>query len=241
MQRFDLEPGTVLGGRWIVRCRLGAGWESEVYEVAEKGTGVTRAAKVFLPHRNPEGRARRRQAQKMHALRDCSVLVKYLHSEHVDIGERTVTVLFSELFEGERLDDLVRSRPGKRMQPFEAMHMLHALAAGLEPVHARRQYHGDVHSENVLVRRRGIFFDVRLIDTFDWGAASAEHVREDVVQLVQLFHEMLGGARTYRTQPPEVKRIVAGQKRGLIMKRFPTAGRLRKHLETFCWEDQPGR
>lgn len=95
-----------------------------------------------------------------------------------------------------------------------------------------REYHGDIHARNVLVKREGIVFDVKLVDFYHWGAPSARHIREDVIQLIQLLHEVVGGRERYLAQPRMVKEICRGLRRDLIGRRFPSARHLREYLET---------
>ena len=237
IKTFGLEPGQRLAGKYVVRSFLGRGWEGEVYEVRERGTGAIRAAKLFFPQRNKADRAMRAQARRLEKLRDCPIVVKYHNSERVDVEGLEVTALISELVQGELLEDFLKRRPGGRLQVFEALHVLRALAAGLEPIHEMRHYHGDVHQGNVMLRRRGIHFDVKLIDTFDWGRPRAALVREDVYNLVVLLSEMLGGRRRYASQPPEVKAVCQGLRRDRVARKFPRAGRLRAWLDSFAWSE----
>jgi len=50
-----------------------------------------------------------------------------------------------------------------------------------------------------------------------------------------LFYDALGGAKHYARQPQEVKTICSGLKRSLILKKFKSAGQLRRYLETMKW------
>ncbi len=147
-----------------------------------------------------------------------------------------VTCLVSEYVEGELLSRFVARRPGKRLTAFEGLHLLHTLAAGVETIHRAREYHGDLHDDNIIIRRRGIGFDVKLVDMFNWGPPSAENIQEDVLFLIRIFYDALGGAARYAKHPPEVKAVCCGLKRSLILKKFRTAGRLRHVLETLEWE-----
>ncbi|MEQ8952706.1 MAG: serine/threonine protein kinase, partial [Gammaproteobacteria bacterium] len=61
-------------------------------------------------------------------------------------------------------------------------------------------------------------------------------IRYDVVSMVKIFYEVLGGARHYARQPAEVKAIICGQKDSLILKKFKTAGELRDYLENMQWQ-----
>ena len=196
-----------------------------------------RRAKVFFPHRNRGNRALQAQARRLEKLRDCPIVVKYHHSETHELEGDSVTVLISELVQGEPLEDFLARQPTGRLEIFEALHVLRALAAGLEPIHEMRLYHGDVHAGNVMLRRRGVHFDVKLFDTFDWGRPRAALLKEDVYNLVVLLSEMLGGRKRYSLQPPEVKAICQGLRRDRVAGKFPRAGRLRAHLDSFEWSD----
>ena len=56
---------------------------------------------------------------------------------------------------------------GRRLSPFEALHLLHALVRGVEEIHAVGEYHGDLHSDNIIVRRRGLGFEVKVVGGTD--------------------------------------------------------------------------
>ena len=75
IESFDLHPGRVIAGKYMVEKRLGGGWEGEVYKVVETRTGVHRAAKLFYPERNRKDRAVKHYAQKLERLRSCSMVV----------------------------------------------------------------------------------------------------------------------------------------------------------------------
>lgn len=237
MESFDLPPGRVIGGKYAVESFLGSGWEGEVYRVIERRTRAPRAAKLFFPQRNRNDRAVDFYATKLERLRDCPIVIKYHHSESLRFHGIPITVLISEYVEGVLLSDLIHARPGRRMPEFEALHVLYSLVRGLEQIHAKREYHGDLHDRNVLVQRVGVRFEVKLVDLYDLGRPSAANIAEDVIDAVRLFYEMLGGKRWYAGQRPEIKRIICGLKRSVITKRFPNARALREHLDEFDWED----
>jgi serine/threonine protein kinase len=232
---FDLEPGDVIAGTYRVLKRLGGGWEGEVYQVAEVGTGIRRAAKLFYPERNPRNQTVRRYARQLEKLRGCPLTIDYHHIERVAIEERQVTLLVSELARGRPLSSLPRNSRGAQLERFEALHLLHRLSQGLEAVHAAGLYHGDLHSENVLVARQGIRFELRLFDFFHRGRTTRHAQQGDLIDAVRLMYDVLGGARTYAKQPEMIRTICCGLKRGLIRRRFPTATHLVRHLETFEW------
>ncbi len=233
---FSLSPGRIIGGKYVVVSRLGAGWEGEVYKVIEQRTGATRAAKLFFTQRNHNDRALNFYARKLESLRDCHIIIKYHHSEILRFRGVSIPVLISEYVEGELLESILSARPGKRIPYFEALCLIYALAHGLEQVHAKRDYHGDLHMGNVLVQRRGVHFDVKLVDLFNLGRPTAANIRDDVTDVIRILYDIVGGKNRYAGHPPEIKQILAGLKRTIIEKRFPTAGNLRQHLDEFKWE-----
>ena len=233
---FKLPPGFVLNDRYIVEQRLGCGWEGEVYKVVEKGTGIARAAKLFFPQRNRGNSTARRYAVKLHKLRDCKILIQYINQETIELQQKRIRILVSEYVEGELLTNFLNRQRGRFLPMFESIHLLHALAAGVAEIHLSREYHGDLHSDNVIVRRFGLGFDIKLIDMYNWGAPSRANIAEDVCNLVRIFYDILGGSKRYARLRPEVKAICCGLKRSLILRKFPTAAHLRDHIESIHWD-----
>ena len=236
IESFALPAGRVLAGKYEIVSLLGSGWEGEVYKLVEIETGIERAGKFFFPHRNVKGRASRIYAQKLNKLRDLPILIKYHTSETFTFRNQKVVFLISELVEGELLNKFLDRQPGKRLSPFQALHLLHALAAGMEGVHNLGEYHGDLHTENVIVQRHGISFQLKLLDFYDYGKGKATDIHDDVCDLVRIFYDAVGGPARYAQQPNVVKEICRGLKRSLILRRFRNAGQLRQYLETMEWK-----
>lgn len=233
---FDLYPGRVLARKYQVVSLLGTGWEGEVYKVRELATGIERAAKFFFPKRNPRDRTVNFYAKKLHKLRHCPILIQYHTQEKIIFHRKPLTFLVSDYVEGELLSDFLARQPGNRLTAFQGLHLLHALATGIAMIHNLREYHGDLHTENVIVRRYGLGFDLKLIDMIHWGAPKPENIHDDVCDLIRIFYDAIGGQRYYARQSPEIKAVCCGLKRSLILKKFRTAGRLREYLETMHWQ-----
>lgn len=236
LKHLKLPADTMLTDHYRVLERLGAGWEGEVYLIREIATGIDRTAKLFLPHRNIHSRTLKFYARKLHKLRHCPFIIQYHSHDRFMWRGTPISFLVSEFIEGELLSTYIKRQPGKRLQPFQAVHLLHALASGIECIHSTGEYHGDLHDENIIVQRTGLGFDLKLIDLFHWGSPSPANIRNDVINLIQLFYEALGGQRYYAKQPQEIKAICCGLKHTLIAKKFRTAGQLRIYLETMEWE-----
>lgn len=231
---FNLECGDRLTWRYEVIERLGSGAEGEVYKIREKATGLTRAAKLYFDGAQ-NARAAVRYARKLDALRDCDIVVKYLHTEEVRIGDRFIKCLISEYFGGALLEDLRKTYRAGRMPAFEALNLTYGLVCGMAEIHARKEFHGDLHAGNIFVERRGVTFHLRIIDFHDWGRSPAQERRGDVLSIARLLFDLTGGRAAYKKQIPPVKAICLGLRSDLILKKFPSIFHLRAHLETFEW------
>jgi len=232
---FDLRPGLTLGRNYYIVEFLGKGWEGEVYKVAERNTGIPRAAKLFYDRAKIRKNQLTRYARKLYKLRKCTVVTPYHHRDIARVGGKQFEILVSDFVEGEMLSSFLQKQNRKRLTEFEALHLLYSLCIGIEPIHLLGEYHGDIHSNNIMVKRHGLGFDVHLLDFFDLGRSTRERIQWDVYDLVDLLYEMTGEASGYRTAGPVVKGIVKGRKRGLIRQQFRTASQLRIALENLSW------
>lgn len=233
---FAFRPGRKLAGKYEVIALLGRGWEGEVYRVREIATGIDRAAKFFYPERNKGDRTMAWYAKKLDRLRQCDMLISYLTHDQIQYQRHTVKFLVSEYVAGEVLEDFLAKQPQKRLGVFTALHVLYSLVSGMEQVHQLRDYHGDLHLRNIIVKRHGIGFQLKLIDVYRWHGSARENIQADVCDLVRVFYDLVGGQRHYAKQPQVVKDICCGLKRTLILKKFRTAGDLRAYLEMLEWE-----
>jgi serine/threonine protein kinase len=236
IENFDLNPGRVLARKYEVIQPLGTGWEGQVFLVREHPTGIERAVKLFYPQRNLKDRTANFYACKLHKLRHCSIAIQYHTRETITYRGFPITLLVSEFVEGELLTSFLERQPGKRLSPFQGLHLLYALATGIECIHLMKEYHGDLHTDNIIVQRYGLGFDLKLLDFYHWGTPKPENINDDVINLVRILYDAVGGQRHYKKQPQEIKDICCGLKRSLILKKFRTAGHLREHLETLTWQ-----
>lgn len=232
---YDLKQGMTLGRNYFVVEFLGSGWEGEVYKVVERVSGIQRAAKIFYKNHRPSQKKMESYIKKLHKLRQCPIITQYHHRDIARVGRESVEILISDLAEGEMLSSFLQKQPRKKLPAFEALHLLYALAVGMEPIHFAGDYHGDIHSDNVVVNRIGLGFDVQLLDFFDLGRPSREKVQHDVYDLIRLLYDSIGGPKEYARSGSEIRQIVCGLKRTLIAKKFKTAGQLRIALNNMAW------
>ena len=236
IESFNFKEGTVIQDKFIIGKKIGNGWESEVYRVKEKITGIERAAKFFYPHRNCGNKAAKFHATKLFKLKNCSILIQYISAGIVEVQNHEVTYLISDYVEGEVLEDFLNRQPGKKISPFQGVHLLHAMAKGLEEIHRNKEYHGDLHSGNIIVQRHGLGFELKILDLYHWGKPSKENYQHDLTSMIRVLYDSLGGQKTYHRMPFAIKNIICGLKSSLILKKYKNVFRLRSHLENMDWD-----
>lgn len=234
---FNLTPGRIIAGKYEVLSMIGRGWEGEVYKIRELRTGIERAAKLFFPQRNPQHKTSKYYAKKLHKLRNCPILIQYYTEEQLVFRKTPITVLISEYVEGQLLNHFVQQAPRGRLPPYLGLHLLYALVKGIEQIHLQNEYHGDLHTQNVIVTRFGLNFHLKLVDLYNWSTRVRENRKDDICDTIRIFYDCLGGAKYYSSHPQTVKDICLGLKRTLILKKFRTATQLREYLETLEWSD----
>jgi serine/threonine protein kinase len=233
---FDLKTGDLLSPYYRVLDFLGSGWEGEVYKVEESKTRVIRAAKLFYQKKSHAKKPHIHYAKKLFKLRHCPIVIQYHFHDIVELNEKKVDFLVSDFVDGELLSRYVERQKHKRLLPLEALHLLYALTQGVEQLHFIGEYHGDIHSDNVILKRKGLGFEVHLIDLLHLGPPSKHKIQQDVYDLINIFYEMIGGASGYKKCEDNVKQFVLGRKHNLIRQYFNTAGHLRLYLENLNWD-----
>tara|TARA_R110002096_G_scaffold78934_11_gene185514 strand:+ start:2240 stop:2953 length:714 start_codon:yes stop_codon:yes gene_type:complete len=232
---FNLSPGRIISRKFEVISKLGCGWEGEVYKILETGTNIERAAKLFYPERNKNDKTANFYAKQLHKLRECPILIQYHTKETFIFKRKPITVLISEFIEGELLSEFITRFPGKRLSSFQALHLLYAMTKGVEQIHNLGEYHGDLHTENVIINKFGLEFQLKLLDLIFSKESKRESRREDIVDLIKIFYDSFGGAKHYSRQPDAIKYICCGLKPSLILKKFKNVTQLRIHLENMHW------
>jgi hypothetical protein len=137
--------------------------------------------------------------------------------------------------EGDLLSEFLKGFPGQRLHPFPALHLLYALTCGIEEIHLLNETHGDLHTDNIIINRFGLEFEIKLLDLFNGPIPKKETRQQDICELIRIFYDTLGGAKRYSKMPGTVKEICCGLKRSLILDRFRTISHLREHLESLDW------
>ena len=143
--------GRILGGRYILRRRIGGGSMGTVYEARDKNLGTAVAVKVLHPEYSHDEAFRKRFHQE--AL--IGARLEHQHSVTViDMGQSDDGLLFSvmEFLEGESLDALLGARstplPWRRVALIATQ-----VCAALQAAHDRGIIHRDIKPGNCFMVR----------------------------------------------------------------------------------------
>ena len=232
---FDFQPGRIIAKKYVIERLLGSGWEAEVYLVRELNTDIEHTAKFFFPQRNLKDKSLKFYARKLHSLRKCPIVIQYSTQETIIFRKTPISFLVSEYVEGELLEEYLNRQPGKRLHPFQALHLLYSLATGMKYIHDIGEYHGDLHTGNIIVQNVGLNYNLKLIDMFHWKDSKGANIKSDVMDLIRIFYDALGGQKQYAKHPQYIKDICCGLKHSIALKKFNSAGKLCHYLENMQW------
>jgi serine/threonine-protein kinase len=174
----NLQPGSLIGGRWEIIKRLGSGGMADVYLArarGEAGFEKTVAIKVMHPH------LARNQRAVDHFLDEARLASRITHPNVVaiqDLGKiGNDYVIVMEYVDGVDLERLLAcARQGNRPIPISvALGILCRICDGLDAAHRATSpdgtplgiIHRDIKSANVLISRQGI------TKVVDFGIAKA--------------------------------------------------------------------
>ena len=233
--QFNFEPGFTIARKYTIDKKIGGGWEGEVYKAEETLTRIPVALKFFYPFRNKNNKVARQYAQRLHKLTESPVSINYYTQEEIKFRGEPITCFVYEYAEGMILSSFLKRQPGQRVGIMQGLLLLHSLTRGIESVHFHNEYHGDLHTDNIIIRRRGLGFDFKLLDMYNWGDAKSLNKAEDILNLIRIFHEAIGGKKYYAKHPQEVKDICMGLRSNLIKKKFKSATMLRQYIENIEW------
>ncbi|MCB1198401.1 MAG: protein kinase [Deltaproteobacteria bacterium] len=231
MTTFGFQKGRILSQKYEIIDLLGSGYEGEVYKIKERATDIFRAAKFFFPNRNHGNISLKNYAKKLHRLSECPILVQYKTTEFVQHKGQKLPYLVSDFIDGILLSTFVTRFPGKRLPYYHGLSFFYELVEGLSQVHDRKSFHGDIHSDNVMIHSFGLKHKMKLIDFHDIGVDKRIKMKEDIHDIIYLFHEILGGSKHYKNHPEEIKYILCGKKRNVIDERFKNMRQLKLHIE----------
>jgi eukaryotic-like serine/threonine-protein kinase len=218
-----MRPGEVLGGRFKIERRIGAGGMGEVFEALDWELGVNVAVKTIRVERLEDA-----SAGTLERFREEVKLARQVTHPNVcrifDVGRDGGRLyLTMELIQGGTLAALLRQG---RMTADEALPLARQIAAGLDALHGKGLVHRDLKPSNVLIaegadgERRAVITDFGLArveeETMTVDASGAAHVAgtpdymapeqllgksvtaaSDIYAFGLILYEMVTGARAY--------------------------------------------
>ncbi len=164
MSRAAWMPGQVIGGRYTLEERLGAGSTAQVWRARDQGLRSLVALKLLEPaHAGGEIAARLlREARAAATLRSLHVVQILDHGLHQD----RVPYIVMELLEGETLAERLERQNG-RLTPAETVRVLGQVGRAVAKAHAAGIIHRDLKPQNIFL----VHDDEDLVKVFDFGIA----------------------------------------------------------------------
>jgi tetratricopeptide (TPR) repeat protein len=155
-----MQPGDVLGAKFEIERRAGAGGMGEVFRARDRTTGEAIAIKVLLEGRKNDDARFEREADVLSDLRHPGI-VQYVAHELTSAGR---AYLAMEWLEGEDLATRLR-RAGLTVE--ETITLMTRAAEALGAAHARGVVHRDLKPSNLFLVGR----DVARVKVLDFGIA----------------------------------------------------------------------
>ncbi|MDP9259754.1 MAG: serine/threonine protein kinase [Actinomycetota bacterium] len=142
-------PGSLVGGRYRLLERVGAGGTATVYRAWDERLERDVAVKVIAKHRVRDPLAVRRFR------REAELCARVVHPNIVtilNVGDEPRDFVVMEFVHGVDARTLLQRRG--RLTPDETIHVLAQVCEALAHAHDRDVLHHDVSPDNILVRRR---------------------------------------------------------------------------------------
>ncbi|WP_338046656.1 serine/threonine-protein kinase [Polyangium spumosum] len=166
-----MKSGDILGGRYRLVQRIGAGAMGEVWAGENQATGGKVALKLIIPsapeQRTPELRQR--------LIREAKACGKLSHRNIVQIYDVGTTsegdpFLVLELLRGKPLDEMLKDT--RRIEPAMAARIGAEIAGALAVAHAAKIIHRDLKPANIFLHREeGMPEDRFLVKVLDFGVS----------------------------------------------------------------------
>ncbi len=166
MQAEQIQPGTLLGGRYRVVDRVGQGGMGAVYEAIQEGLDRKVALKILHAHltSDPELRGRFQREARVVAMLGHPNVVQISDFQARE-GEPPFFVM--ELLHGESLRDLLKRM--SRLPPERVAYIATQVLSALDAAHRASVVHRDIKPDNIFLERTSAQADI--VKVLDFGVA----------------------------------------------------------------------
>jgi eukaryotic-like serine/threonine-protein kinase len=167
-----LQPGSVVGNRWRLVRRLGAGGMGEVWEAEHVINGKRAAVKTMQPYLAEDANARQEflreglvdnvvQGRARLPLPTGPGTINVYDSGTVGGRADDAPYMAMELLEGSPLDKVAKAQPGRRLHPLAVAQIMDEVLHTLEAAHSGLVVHRDLKPANLFITDTG---DVKVLD-----------------------------------------------------------------------------
>jgi len=108
--------------------------------------------------------------------------------------------------------------------------MCRAILRGLDQLHARGAYHGDLHTGNIILQRVGKGFRAHFVDPFPQAGSIDRLQQDDLVEVVRIVDDLLAAAPA-AALPAWARGMTANRRRDRILRCYSTVGEFLRDFE----------
>lgn len=209
----SLARSTRINGRYVVRGRIGQGWEGVTYLVHDRFDGRRKGLKFIT--NTKRRKAILSQARVLVRLHHPNIINYYTVDRFENNGESHYFLLL-EYLQGPRLAETIRRQFRSRKTPnlFYNLRVFYQVCRGMAYVHDQRILHDDLHAENIILTGKPESPVPKLFDF--WGTRGADRVDRRAFDLRcagEILFEMMTGRQRYQVRrlaqlPAEVAVII---------------------------------
>jgi serine/threonine protein kinase len=203
-----LRTGTKINGRYVVKGRIGVGWEGVTYQVKDRLDGRLKAVKFITNVKRRK--AILNQARVLVRLHHPNI-INYYNVDRVEIAGESHYFLLVEYLQGPRLSQVIRRhfRRSDHAPLFYGLRIFYQICRGMAYVHDQRILHDDLHTDNIILTGDLEAPTPKLFDF--WGSRggnSADRRAFDLRSAGQVLFETMTGHEDY--DPAELEWLPRG-------------------------------